>query len=762
MTALLLLLIGCSGTIPVSEESCLAPLTCADDLTAECDGVYTALPVPGPTNCPEEQVTNDIATQGFAVGTEVVTFSTLDGAQSCATQVTITDNEGPDVDCEPTLTVAWTEATDPVTPPAPEISDACDAEPAVQSNPEFLTLGANTVVYEAKDSSDNVSTCTSEVTLLELFAVSDLQVLSATLEEDTRTRVTLGWSLTNGRDTTDLQLEQSDTAKGPWTVVDMLSPNAVNYTLPSLSGDPIYLRMTSVSDDIYGGSSAPIKVFPIDEAGYDVRDVTVKTISFPTTLYGVVRHPADLSQGPFPLVVLLHGNHGNCRPSMESTNDQCATNEDHECPWEDWVTTPNAEGMAYQAETLAAQGYIAVSISGNALNCRDDYILERAELIVEHLRHWDDWQSEDGGPLGATFVGAVDMTRVGLIGHSRGGDAVSHVPTLLQDDPEPGINIESIFAIAATDYHDAEVLDTHYAALLPACDGDVSSLIGREIYDRAVRVDNPVRHAQALYMGANHNFFSTEWAYNDGYWVCSDANMVGVEAQQNWLEATLGPWFNNTLFDVDLRPDMRAEGLASAAVEAWAGQDLDVRWSYSSDDRLLVDDLEGSDSPDTNQMGLSNEFSGFQDYRACYGQNCGQSFDHDRGAIILKWNEDELGEASFGLQGVDASAYPYLSFRISSRDDNWNGDRDVHDAMVRLRDANGNEGTALLSEVQRISHGYETGHVTDVLQTVRIDITKLTALAPDLDLGNLDEFVLAFPVDGVRGVVYVSDVEFSF
>jgi hypothetical protein len=45
---------------------------------------------------------------------------------------------------------------------------------------------------------------------------------------------------------------------------------------------------------------------------------------------------------------------------------------------------------------------------------------------------------------------------------------------------------------------------------------------------------------------------------------------------------------------------------------------------------------------------------------------------------------------------------------------------------------------------------------------VRIDITKLTALAPDLDLGNLDEFVLAFPADGVRGVVYVTDLEFAF
>ena len=84
MRALLLLLIGCSGTIPVSEDSCLAPLTCADDLTAECDGVYTALSVPSPSNCPEEQTTSDMPTQGFTVGAQAVTFSTLDGAQSCA------------------------------------------------------------------------------------------------------------------------------------------------------------------------------------------------------------------------------------------------------------------------------------------------------------------------------------------------------------------------------------------------------------------------------------------------------------------------------------------------------------------------------------------------------------------------------------------------------------------------------------------------------------------------------------------------------
>ena len=50
----------------------------------------------------------------------------------------------------------------------------------------------------------------------------------------------------------------------------------------------------------------------------------------------------------------------------------------------------------------------------------------------------------------------------------------------------------------------------------------------------------------------------------------------------------------------------------------------------------------------------------------------------------------------------------------------------------------------------------------DTLQTVRVDITKLTTLVPDLDLDNLDEFILTFPVDATRGTVYVSDVAFTF
>jgi hypothetical protein len=416
--------------------------------------------------------------------------------------------------------------------------------------------------------------------------------------------------------------------------------------------------------------------------------------------------------------------------------------------------------MAYQAETLAAQGYVAVSISGNAMNCRSDYILERSQLIVEHLRYWRDWNLEDS-PLGEAYLGAVDLSRIGLIGHSRGGDAVSHVPSLLSASPEEGITVESVFAIAPTDFHSAEVLDTHYATLLPACDGDVSTLSGREIYDRSVQDGNPVIQAQALYIGANHNYFSTEWAVNDGSWVCSPSELVSKQAQQGWLEAALGPWFRATLDGSELRSDIRAEGDVPDAVEDWAGQSLDVRWSFSSEDRLRIDDLEGTEAPEINLLGEINEFTGFITAEACTGGSCGASFDHDKSAIILKWAEDGDARARFGLGGMDVTDFPILSFRISSRNEGWNNIREVQDAWLIVQDADGDEAAVQLSELQRVAHGYEGSHDTDVLQTVRLSLAELTQDNIDLDITEVQAFVLEFPSDGLRGSIYLSDLELS-
>ncbi|MBA2704400.1 MAG: hypothetical protein H0U60_11165 [Blastocatellia bacterium] len=149
--------------------------------------------------------------------------------------------------------------------------------------------------------------------------------------------------------------------------------------------------------------------------------------------------------------------------------------------------------------------------------------------------------------LSVNFTGKVDFTNVGLMGHSRGGQGVLAAYNLYRNagiDPRatppdiawstriPGMNIKGIFEIAPTDYFLPTASDgsgvqypnadgTAFNALLPMCDGDVRSLQGVRVFDRAmsftggntgVPAESPATQKSTYGVwGANHNFFNTEW-----------------------------------------------------------------------------------------------------------------------------------------------------------------------------------------------------------------------------------------------------------
>jgi hypothetical protein len=484
----------------------------------------------------------------------------------------------------------------------------------------------------------------------------------------------------------------------------------------------------------------------------------VPTVPFATTLYGVVRHPVALAGGPWPLVLLIHGNHGICRASATATDDDCATSTDHDCPWSGWLTTPNAEGLAYLAETLAAQGYVAVSISANALNCRDDYILPRAQLVVEHLRRWQGWATAGGAPFGATFAGVVDLGRVGLVGHSRGGEAVAHVPAVLAATPVAGVTLGGIFSIAPTDYHDPDPSGVPYAVLLPACDGDVSTLSGMHIYDRALGDGEPER-AQVLMTAANHNFYSTEWKGDDGLYACSPAVMVGAPAQQAMLETTLSAWFAGTAGDGALEPFLRADADTPLGISAWAGVDLDLRWSFAAPGRLPIDAFAGPGSPGTNLLGGANTFVEYVAQRQCVQTGCDSSFEHAKAAMLLSW-DGGTPRAAFGLAGLDATGFGAISFRVVSRASSYNSGEVDQDFFVRVVDAGGDAAEVLVSSVRRVPHLYSGYDVREILQTVRVPIAALAEANAALDLDALQTFELEMTAPGHgRGSVLITDLE---
>lgn len=766
------LLLGCSQSPPYTSVEDAGPagcgdnlIACADPVEAECEGPLTELEVPDPTPCEDGlDIESDAPPDGFEVGETTVTFTASgpSGPDSCETVVTITDETAPEIECEEAVTVARTSPDEEVSAPeAASAGDLCDADAVPVADPTTAGAGTTTITYTITDASGNSESCETDVTVLDLFAVSGLRVLSASIS-GSGTTATIGWDPPpDAGDATGLDLQRATDPEGPWDSLAALGVDQVLYTDDQLPAQRTYYRVVTVAGSLQGGATDPLEVFEISEEGYDLRDQSVPGVSFATTLYGVVRHPTDLTAGPYPLVVLIHGNHGICRQTPTSTDDYCETSNDHDCHTPGWVTTPNAEGMAFQAETLAAQGYVAVSISANAMNCRDDYIPQRTQLVIEHLRRWLGWSGSGGAPFGTTFVGAVDMTRVGLVGHSRGGDAVSNVPLALQATPVSGVDVVSIFAIAPTDYHDATPVDAHYAVLLPACDGDVTSLMGKDIYDRALDLSDPSIRSQVFHIGANHNFFSTEWYYDDGQSQCSGANLVGKQAQQGMLEATEGAWFNATIKGAGLDPFVRAEGSTPACIDEWAGLDLDLRWSHSPAERQVVDSFGSAGAPDTNEIGGSNSFADFTEYRSCYENGCDTVFDHLVDALYVRWDYDTSAAATIGLDGADASAWSYLSFRVVSRWSTWNTGKIEQVFTMRLEDTDGDLAELPVGDVQPIPHLYPAYSVTEILQTVRIPLAQMTAYNPDLDLDSLASFRLGFDQDGDRGSVLITEVEFT-
>ncbi|MGH1342398.1 MAG: hypothetical protein ACRBN8_12640 [Nannocystales bacterium] len=740
---------------------------CTEPVSLECEGPQTSVDVQPPeVSCPEWTVDDD-APQTFPLGTTEITFTAGDGQDtvSCITEVTVTDTVAPALSCPRPTTVLRGEPGAAVGVPLVDAVDLCDAAPSVTASP--MSLDATGVVaYAATDASGNTASCETEYTLVDAFAVQGFRIIAARAEA-ADTVVTLAWELPESAAIDGLRIESASAAEGPWSEVATLAVDEQLHE-ETLSEDAAFFRVVSTTPFGDGGATPPRQAFRIDADGYDIDNVDVPNIPFDTTLYGVVRHPTALAEGPFPLVVVLHGNHGNCRSDIDDPFDYCVTTQSHACGDPSGVTTPNAEGYIYFLETLAAQGYIAVSISGNAMNCRDDFIFERAELIAEHLRHWSDWNGADAGQTGTSFVGSVDLGRVGLVGHSRGGDAASNVPGLLEASPIPGVEVRSVFAVAPTDFHDVEVPGADLAVLLPGCDLDVAPLSGMNHYDRSTELDDDARRAQVFLLGANHNFFNTQWQIsewdlfgngNDPF--CTPDDDALKLTQTHVLEALLGSWFEQTLVEVGTpEPFMQATEPSPSTFDVWAESDLEMRWSYSGGPRVLVDDFGAPNAPLLNTLGGANMFTDWFLFEACFETNCDPFFNHVKRVARLLWQLPAEPLAVFGLDGYDAGAQSALSMRVVSRRSSLNQGLAENDFFIRLRDGSGNVAEVRLSDAKTLAHLYPHSAPLEVLETFTLPLDWFVEAEPALDLSDLEALEFDMTATGASGSVIVSDIEF--
>ena len=244
---------------------------------------------------------------------------------------------------------------------------------------------------------------------------------------------------------------------------------------------------------------------PFTTRDYTLDPITVDGMPIPVEMVGHVVAPTPAAaEADDPLVLLLHGKHGTC-----FVGDEFPTYA-WPCKGEE-QPLPNHLGYEYLQELLASQGYVTVSISANAINAQDttDVGIQdsgaaaRAQLVQAHLDQWAAWD-QAGQEI-------VDLDDVVLVGHSRGGEGVARAS--LEIPLDAAYRISGQVLIGPTDFARQTSPYVPTVSLLPYCDGDVYWLGGQTYTDRArdLTTDDTSMKSSVMLMGANHNFFNTEW-----------------------------------------------------------------------------------------------------------------------------------------------------------------------------------------------------------------------------------------------------------
>ncbi|GAA2710981.1 hypothetical protein [Actinoplanes palleronii] len=235
-------------------------------------------------------------------------------------------------------------------------------------------------------------------------------------------------------------------------------------------------------------------------------------------LRAVVHYPKKLT-GKLPVVVLLHGQQVACYSAAE---------DDWAWPCPPGVKPyPSNRGYDYLARSLSRDGFVVVSPAANGINYHVGTAPERAHLINRHLAMLQQLTTTGGGPLAGRFTDPatgrpadvdfrnhLDLTRVGTMGHSVGGQGVFYQAADAHRAELPaGVRIRGVVAVASPYFNlfDMTVTKAQVAVLSAGCFGT---------RDEAFYRDAESHHGVGGFLvkmpTANHNYFNTAWTKGPG------------------------------------------------------------------------------------------------------------------------------------------------------------------------------------------------------------------------------------------------------
>lgn len=449
--------------------------------------------------------------------------------------------------------------------------------------------------------------------------------------------------------------------------------------------------------------------------------------------------------GPYPLVLMVHGNH-----LMEDFSD---------------------EGYAYLGELLASRGIIAISVDENFLNYSawsgipDQDMKLRAWTLLQHIGELQRLNAEPSSRL----FGRIDFDRIALLGHSRGGQAVAMATDRSQwfegaaSLPAPETyRIQAVVAIAPTDTYvdgkQAQLRNVSYLTLQGAKDADLVNFYGDRQYARTTFDAGSQAFKASLYIaGANHSQFNTTWgSFDNSYpgrlFVRPTERMDAGEQRQIaklYVSAFLETAFGQS---EDYRPlfrDYRA-GLDWLPATAYYSQ-------YQDGSFRLLADFNGEDR-EHPASAVTAAARGMTDWKHADALNRQREGKGDQG-VFLQWDSSGEYTMKLGSQGLALDEDSVLTFSIAELSDGLNEGQRV---QVELTDRQGASVRMPLSSFMSPQGPPKTdftwlpgmdaalsdrkyAHESEpVYQTVELPFRAITDEDPDFSPSEWTELTLSF------------------